>query len=101
MPLVDAAPLLVAQALRFAREEGLDLTLPPAPSWATLRDMLGSGQVVATQMLSPLPVAGALGLGAASRGLGVESWRCAMVLTPSPRLPPQGRCFAAICTACI
>ena len=27
VPLVDAAPLLVAQALSFAREEGLDLTL--------------------------------------------------------------------------
>lgn len=63
VPLVDAAPLLVAQALSFAREEGLDLTLTPSPSWATLRDMLGSGQVVAAQMLSPLPVAGALGLG--------------------------------------
>jgi ABC-type nitrate/sulfonate/bicarbonate transport system substrate-binding protein len=63
LPLVDAAPLLVAQTLGFAREEGLDLTLIPAPSWSTLRDMLGSGQVVAAQMLSPIPIATALGLG--------------------------------------
>lgn len=63
VPLVDAAPLLVAQTLGFAREEGLDLTLTPAPSWSTLRDMLGSGQVDAAQMLAPVPVAMAMGLG--------------------------------------
>ena len=63
VPLVDAAPLLVAEALGFAEEEGLALTLHPAPSWAALRDMLASGQVAAAQMLSPVPVAMALGLG--------------------------------------
>ncbi len=66
LPLADAAPLLVAQALGFAREEGLDLTLIAAPGWSTLRDMLGTGQIVAAQMLSPLPIATALGLGGAS-----------------------------------
>jgi ABC-type nitrate/sulfonate/bicarbonate transport system substrate-binding protein len=69
LPLVDAAPLMVAQSLGFAREEGLDLTLVPAPSWSTLRDMLGSGQVVAAQMLSPIPIATALGLGGAATPL--------------------------------
>lgn len=63
VPLVDAAPLIVAEALGFAAEEGLELTLLPAPSWATLRDMLACGQVAAAQMLSPLPVASAMGLG--------------------------------------
>jgi len=69
VPLVDAAPLLVADALGFAREEGLELTLIPAPGWSTLRDMLGAGQVVAAQMLSPVPIATALGLGGASTRL--------------------------------
>lgn len=69
LPLVDAAPLIVAQALGFASEEGLELTLLAAPSWATLRDMLASGQVVAAQMLSPLPVASALGLGGSAARL--------------------------------
>ena len=69
VPLVDAAPLIVAEALGFAAEEGLDLTLRPAPSWATLRDMLASGQVVAAQMLAPLPVASALGLGGSAARL--------------------------------
>jgi ABC-type nitrate/sulfonate/bicarbonate transport system substrate-binding protein len=63
VPLVDAAPLIVADALGFAQEEGLDLDLVAAPSWAALRDMLALGQVTAAQMLSPVPVAMALGLG--------------------------------------
>ncbi len=32
VPLVDAAPLIVAHALRFGAEESLALTLHPAPS---------------------------------------------------------------------
>ncbi|EKD61127.1 MAG: Nitrate transporter component, nrtA, partial [uncultured bacterium] len=63
VPLLDAAPLLLAEALGFAEEEGLHLNLHPAPSWASLRDMLALSQVDAAQMLSPVPVAMALGLG--------------------------------------
>ena len=63
VPLVDAAPLLLARALGFAEEEGLALELVPCPSWALLRDALALGQVEAAQMLAPLPVAQALGLG--------------------------------------
>lgn len=63
VPLVDAAPLIIADVMGFAGEEGLALYLSPAPSWAALRDMLAGGQVDAAQMLSPVPVALALGLG--------------------------------------
>ncbi|MGB8815425.1 MAG: CmpA/NrtA family ABC transporter substrate-binding protein [Paracoccaceae bacterium] len=62
VPLVDAAPLLLAEALGFAEEEGLHFILHPAPSWAGLRDMLALTQVDAAQMLAPLPIALALGL---------------------------------------
>jgi NitT/TauT family transport system ATP-binding protein len=62
IPLVDAAPLIVAKELGFAEEEGLDLTLEKAPSWSTLRDMLVFGQIQAAHMLSTVPVASALGL---------------------------------------
>ena len=68
IPLVDAAPLIVAREIGFAEEEGVALTLTRAPSWSTLRDMLAFGQVEAAHMLSPVPVATALGLG----GLGVR-----------------------------
>jgi two-component system, oxyanion-binding sensor len=62
VPLLDAAPLIIAETLGFAEEEGLRLDLHAAPSWAALRDMLAQGQVTAAQMLAPLPIAQALGL---------------------------------------
>jgi len=63
IPLVDAAPLIVAQEMGFAGEEGLTLDLVRAPSWSSLRDMLAFGRVEAAHMLSPVPVAMAMGLG--------------------------------------
>ena len=66
VPLVDAAPLIIADAMGFAGEEGLHLNLTAAPSWAALRDMLAAGQVDAAQMLAPVPVALSLGLGGAA-----------------------------------
>ncbi len=65
IPLVDAAPLIVAQEMGFAQEEGIALDLVRAPSWSALRDMLSFGRVDAAHMLSPVPVASALGLGGA------------------------------------
>lgn len=62
VPLLDAAPLIVAREMGFAEAQGLDLTLRPAPSWASLRDMALWGQVEAAQMLAPVPVAIAMGL---------------------------------------
>ncbi|MEM1274439.1 MAG: ABC transporter substrate-binding protein [Pseudomonadota bacterium] len=63
MPLVDAAPLIVAQEMGFAASEGLQLDLIAAPSWSSVRDMLAFGRVDAAHLLSPVPVAMALGLG--------------------------------------
>ena len=63
MPLVDAAPLIVAKEMGFAESEGLALDLVAAPSWSSVRDMLAFGRVDAAHMLSPVPVAMALGLG--------------------------------------
>lgn len=63
MPLVDAAPLIVAQEMGFAETEGIKLDLVAAPSWSSVRDMLAFGRVDAAHLLSPVPVAMALGLG--------------------------------------
>lgn len=73
IPLVDAAPLIVAQEMGFAAEEGLALDLVRAPSWSSLRDMLVFGRVEAAHMLAPVPVAAALGLGGTGAPLSVLS----------------------------
>ncbi|WP_136634871.1 ABC transporter substrate-binding protein [Pseudooceanicola onchidii] len=64
LPLTDAAPLIVAREMGFAAEEGLELSLIKATSWSSLRDYLLLGKLDAAQMLAPVPVAHALGLGA-------------------------------------
>ncbi len=65
VPLTDAAPLIVAQELGFAAEEGLSLDLIRVQSWAQSRDLLGMGGIDAAHMLVPLPIAQTLGLGPA------------------------------------
>ncbi|GEP09409.1 CmpA/NrtA family ABC transporter substrate-binding protein [Methylobacterium gnaphalii] len=62
VPLTDAAPVIAAAELGFAREEGIDLVLSPEPSWATLRDRLALGHLDAAHMLAPLALATRLGL---------------------------------------
>ncbi|WP_342166224.1 CmpA/NrtA family ABC transporter substrate-binding protein [Methylobacterium sp. SD21] len=62
VPLCDAAPVILAQELGYAREEGLDLDLSAEPSWATLRDRLALGHLDGAHMLAPLALASALGL---------------------------------------
>lgn len=64
VPLIDCAPLIIASELGFAAEEGLDLNLIRQPSWSALRDMLGLGHLDAAHMLSPMPIAMSLGMGA-------------------------------------
>ncbi len=71
VPLLDMAPIVIAQEMGFAQAEGLKLDLRRAPSWSSLRDMLLWGQVEAAHMLAPLPVAMALGLGGAVARLDI------------------------------
>ncbi|WP_378944119.1 CmpA/NrtA family ABC transporter substrate-binding protein [Paracoccus sp. R86501] len=73
LPLIDAAPLIVAAEMGFDRAEGIALDLRRAHSWSALRDMVLFGQVSAAQMLSPMPVASALGLAGAGAPLAAIS----------------------------
>ena len=73
MPLVDAAPLILAEEMGFAGAEGLSLDLIAAPSWSSVRDMLAFGRVDAAHLLSPVPVAMALGLGGVATEISAVS----------------------------
>jgi NitT/TauT family transport system ATP-binding protein len=69
LPLLDAAPLVIAAEIGFAAEEGLELALHRETSWAGLRDRLIWGRYRAAQMLAPVVVAQTAGLGAGDAGL--------------------------------
>ena len=63
MPLVDAAPLIVARENGFAAAEGLTLTLVRETSWANIRDRVMLAHFDAAHMLGPMPIASTLGIG--------------------------------------
>ncbi len=98
VPLTDAAPLIVARDLGFAADEGLALDLVQARSWASLRDFLATGAVDAAQMLAPMAVARAMGLGPAlppvdvlmilSQGGQAVGAATALALRPAPQTDP-------------
>lgn len=73
LPLVDAAPLVVARELGFAEQEGLDLVLRREQTWSALRDKLAMGRYAAAHMLTPAALAMSLGIGGISRKLDVLS----------------------------
>ncbi|MEM0955955.1 MAG: CmpA/NrtA family ABC transporter substrate-binding protein [Pseudomonadota bacterium] len=61
--LTDSAPLIMAASLGLYEKYGLDVTLRREVSWANLRDKVVVGALDAAQMLAPLPLTTALGLG--------------------------------------
>ena len=64
VPLTDAAPLLVADELGFFARHGVAVRLNRAAGWAALRDRVAFGGCDGAQILSPLPIAMALGYAA-------------------------------------
>jgi nitrate/nitrite transport system substrate-binding protein len=67
VPLVDAAPLVVAAERGFFAEEGLEVELSRQASWANVRDRVALGALDGAHMLAPMTLASRLGLG----GFGV------------------------------
>lgn len=62
VPLIDAAPLVVAKERGFFAEQGLEVELSREASWASIRDKVAVGALDGAQMLAPLPLAMTLGL---------------------------------------
>jgi ABC-type nitrate/sulfonate/bicarbonate transport system substrate-binding protein len=73
VPLTDAAPLLVAEERGYFREHGVAVALEPVNSWAALRDKTVFGRLDGGQMLAPMPIAAAIGLGGVQAPLVVAS----------------------------
>ncbi len=56
VPLLDSAPLIVAQELGLFDSEGLEVELVREESWASLRDKVSFGLVDGGHMLAPMPL---------------------------------------------
>lgn len=62
IPLIDAAPVIVAHEIGFAEEAGIELVLVRESSWATIRDRIAVGHLEVAHLLAPIAIAGSLGL---------------------------------------
>jgi two-component system, oxyanion-binding sensor len=63
IPLVDCAPLAVADAFGMFAAEGLKVTLIREVSWANIRDKVQAQLLDAAHMLGPMLLAASLGVG--------------------------------------
>jgi NitT/TauT family transport system ATP-binding protein/nitrate/nitrite transport system substrate-binding protein len=66
LPLVDSAPLLVADALDLFRKHDVRVTLRFCPSWTVLRDDIAVRSLEGGNLVAQMAIAGALGLGGAA-----------------------------------
>lgn len=62
LPLLDAAPLLLAQELGYFTDAGLKVRLSKEASWANIRDKLCAGTLHGAQLLVPMLISVNLGL---------------------------------------
>src|SRR5687767_3690480 len=60
VPLIDAAPLIVAEHLGYFAAEGLHVSLERQIGWANVRDKLAYGHLEASHALLGLPLESAL-----------------------------------------
>lgn len=71
VPLVDAAPLLVAEALGFYAERGLTVTLSAELGWGSIREKIVYGELDVAH--APGPLIFSILLGTDSRACGVST----------------------------
>lgn len=105
LPLLDAALLIIAREMDFARDEGIALNLVREISWANIRDRVAVGHFDMAHMLAPMPIAAnlglwplgssviapmALGLGGNGITVGLDLWRNLESAGAPPDLDAKG-----------
>jgi ABC-type nitrate/sulfonate/bicarbonate transport system substrate-binding protein len=66
IPIVDCAPVVLAEELGAFERQGLEVEIRREVSWANVRDKLALGALDAAHILAPLPLAITLGLSSVS-----------------------------------
>jgi len=62
IPIIDCAPIVLADELGAFERQGLEVEIRREVSWANVRDKLALGVLDASHILSPLPLALTLGI---------------------------------------
>ena len=66
IPIIDCAPIILAEELGAFERQGLDVEIRREVSWANVRDKLVLGVLDAAHILAPLPLALTLGIDSVS-----------------------------------
>ena len=66
IPIIDCAPIVLAEELGAFERQGLEVEIRREVSWANVRDKLALGVLDASHILAPLPLAVTLGLSSVS-----------------------------------
>jgi two-component system, oxyanion-binding sensor len=66
IPIIDCAPVVLAEELGAFERQGLEVEIRREVSWANVRDKLALGVLDASHILAPLPLAITLGLSSVS-----------------------------------
>src|SRR5947207_853573 len=66
IPIIDCAPVVLAEELGAFERQGLEVEIRREVSWANVRDKLALGLLDASHILAPLPLALTLGIDSVS-----------------------------------
>jgi nitrate/nitrite transport system substrate-binding protein len=64
IPITCATPIIMAEPMGFYKKHGLNVQVVKASGWAMIRDLSINKETDATHMLSPMPLAISMGVGA-------------------------------------
>ncbi len=73
IPITCATPLIMAHPLGFYAKQGLNVEVVKTAGWALIRDKMLNKEYDATHLLSPMPLAVSLGLGAPATPMNVAT----------------------------
>lgn len=73
IPITCATPIIMADPMGFYKKQGLDVEVVKTAGWAVIRDKTLNKEYDAAHMLSPMPIAISMGIGAAATPFAVPA----------------------------
>jgi nitrate/nitrite transport system substrate-binding protein len=73
IPITCATPIIMADPMGFYKKQGLDVEVVKTAGWAVIRDKTLNKEYDAAHMLSPMPLAISMGVGAAATPYAVPA----------------------------